>query len=96
MQVVSACDGVKFVACAQPPPDDLPEGVSANFCMAGSIRDDEVGRAVFVDFLPRALEEGSFVAAPEAEIVGRGLESVQGAFEVQMKGVSAKKIVVSL
>ncbi|TVY29107.1 Dehydrogenase [Lachnellula hyalina] len=97
--VVAASDGAnKFVACATFPPaeDELPEGVSAKFCMAGSIKDDEVGPAMFVDFLPKALEEGSFVAAPEAEVFGKGLESIQGAFDVQMKGVSAKKIVVSL
>ncbi|TVY37332.1 Dehydrogenase [Lachnellula subtilissima] len=77
--VVAASDGAnKFVACATFPPaeDELPEGVSAKFCMSSSIKDDEVGPAMFVDFLPRALEEG--------------------AFDVQMKGVSAKKIVVSL
>ena len=96
IEVVSKSDGKKFVACAMPPPDDLPEGIGAKFCMAGSIKDDEVGRAVYVDFLPKALEEGTFVAAPEAEVVGKGLESIQVAFEVQMKGVSAKKIVVSL
>ncbi|TVY35115.1 Dehydrogenase [Lachnellula occidentalis] len=96
IEVVSASDGNKFVACAGHPPDDVPEGVSAKFCMSASITDDEVGKAVFVDFLPKALEEGTFVAAPEAEVVGKGLESIQGAFEAQMKGVSAKKIVVSL
>jgi hypothetical protein len=79
-----------------PPPDNLPEGVGAKFCMAGSIKDDEVGKSVYADFLPEALAEGTFVAAPEAEVVGKGLENIQAAFEVQKKGVSAKKIVVSL
>ena len=85
IEVVSKSNGNKFVACAMPPPDNLPEGVGAKFCSAGSIRDDEVGGVVYVDFLPKALAEGSFVA-----------EDLPAALEAQKKGVSAKKIVVSL
>jgi len=55
-----------------------------------------VGKAVFENFLPKALEEGKYVAAPEPLVIGKGLELVQEAFEVLKKGVSAKKVVVSL
>jgi len=41
-------------------------------------------------------EDGSYIAAPEAYIVGHGLEAVNKAFEVSKKGVRAKKVVVSL
>jgi hypothetical protein len=37
-----------------------------------------------------------FVPAPEAIVVGKGLEKIQEAFGIHMQGVSAKKIVVSL
>jgi hypothetical protein len=57
---------------------------------------NRVGKAMYVDFLPAALEEGSYVAAPEPEVVGRGLEFINKGFEVQKKGVRAKKVVVSL
>jgi NADPH:quinone reductase-like Zn-dependent oxidoreductase len=66
------------------------------FIWGGSLVDNEVGPAVFEDFLPRALAEGRFVAAPPALVVGSGLEAIEAGFEVQRKGVSAKKVVVSL
>lgn len=57
---------------------------------------NEVGKAVYEDFLPEALEQRSFVPAPEPQIVGRGLEHVQEAIDLIAKGVSAKKLVVLL
>lgn len=51
---------------------------------------------IFLDFLGPALATGQFVPAPEAQVVGRGLDKIQEAMEIQKKGVSAKKIVVSL
>ena len=70
--------------------------VGTRFIWGGSLVDNEVGPAVFVDFLPRALAEGRFVAAPPAMVVGAGLEAIETGFEAQRKGVSAKKVVVSL
>ncbi len=70
--------------------------IATKFIWGGSPVDNEVGPAVFVDFLPRALAEGRFVAAPPALIVGAGLEAIETGFEAQRRGVSAKKVVVSL
>lgn len=42
------------------------------------------------------LAAGRYVAAPEPCIIGRGLERIQAAFDVQRKGVSAQKVVVSI
>jgi hypothetical protein len=58
--------------------------------------DTAVGKAIYVDFLGDVLKDGSDIAAPEAYIVGHGLEAVNKAFEVSKKGVRAKKMVVSL
>jgi len=58
--------------------------------------DSGVSKHIFVDFLPKALQKGTYVTAPEPEITGHGLESIQEAFNLQKKGVSAKKLVVSL
>jgi len=58
--------------------------------------DNEVSRVIYEDFLPRALAEGRYVAAPDPFVVGKGLDSIQAGFDVQMKGVSARKVVVSL
>lgn len=74
----------------------LLKGVKSNFLIGSTIVHDEVGTAIFGDFLPKALETGAFVPAPEAQVFGKGLESIQAACEYQQKGVSAKKVVVLL
>jgi len=71
-------------------------GIGTKFIWGGSLVDNEVGPAVFVDFLPRALADGRYVAAPPAVVVGDGLEALEAGFEAQRRGPSAKKIVVSL
>jgi len=58
--------------------------------------DSVVSRLVYRDFLPRALAARQFVPAPEPLVVGRGLDKIQEAMDVQQKGVSAQKVVVSL
>jgi hypothetical protein len=60
------------------------------------LKDNELGAKIFEEFLPKALEAGSYLYAPEPLVVGKGLERIQKAFEVVKKGVSAKKVVVSL
>jgi len=71
-------------------------GIGSKFIWGGALVDNEVGPAVFVDFLPQALAEGRFAAAPPADVVGDGLEAIDAGFAAQRKGVSARKIVVSL
>ena len=51
---------------------------------------------LYVDFLPSALAEGRYVAAPEPLVVGTGLECIQAGFDTQKKGVSAQKVVIAL
>lgn len=51
---------------------------------------------IYGDFIPKALAEGKYVCAPEALVVGKGLKNIEEAFGVQKKGVSARKVVVSL
>jgi NADPH:quinone reductase-like Zn-dependent oxidoreductase len=62
----------------------------------GSVAHSPVGEAVYADFLPEALATGKFRAAPEPMVVGEGLEAIQEALDIQKKGVSARKVVVSL
>ncbi|KAA6409148.1 MAG: zinc-binding dehydrogenase family superfamily [Lasallia pustulata] len=96
VEVVHKCRGKKFVALANPPSKELPSDVAVKFIFGSDLKDNEVGPAIFVNFLPKALEDGSFIAAPDAEVVGEGLESVQGGLDLLKKGVSAKKYVISL
>jgi NADPH:quinone reductase-like Zn-dependent oxidoreductase len=72
------------------------KGIKSNFIVASSVAHNDVGKTIFVDFLPEALRAGSFIAAPESYVFGKGLENIQGAMEYQKKGMSAKKVVVSL
>ena len=94
--VASKASGNQFVASTLPLPPENPEGVNAARIFGSTLKDNEVGKAVYNDFLPQALAHGSFIAAPEPTIVGSGLESIQTALEVQKAGVSATKVVVTL
>lgn len=86
-----------FLSSALPIPEDrVPDGVTAKMVFASTLRDNEVGPAIFRDFLPKALAQGLYQVAPEPWVIGRGLESVQEGFEAQRKGVSARKIVITV
>ncbi|KAI1421081.1 GroES-like protein [Xylaria sp. FL1777] len=72
-------------------------GVQVKFVDGKDLCDPDgvVGR-VYCDYLPRALAERRFVPAPEPLVVGKGLDKIQEAMDRHLKGVSAKKVVVSL
>ncbi|KAK7182438.1 zinc-binding dehydrogenase [Paraphaeosphaeria sporulosa] len=70
-------------------------GITTSFVW-GSVAHSPVGEAVYARFLPDALANGKFRAAPEPVVAGEGLEAIQGAIDLQKKGVSARKVVVSL
>ncbi len=57
---------------------------------------NEVGPAIFVDFLPQALAAGRYTAAPDPQVAGSGLASIQAGLDLLRGGVSATKVVVSL
>lgn len=71
-------------------------GVKANFVFGSSLFENEVSTAIYKDFLPEALKKRKYVAAPPPQVVGDGLENIQKALDLQMEGVSVKKIVVTL
>jgi hypothetical protein len=77
-------------------PDKLPSCVGAKFIFASDLKNIEVSKVIFEDFLPKALAEGKYDAAPDPEVVGKGLEYIQAGFVLQKKGMSAKKVLVSL
>ena len=72
------------------------KGVSTKMINGSDLAFNEVGKAVFEDFLPAVLEAGKFIPAPEPQIVGQGLGHIQEAMDMSKKGVSAKKLVVKL
>ncbi|KAH7361075.1 oxidoreductase [Rhexocercosporidium sp. MPI-PUGE-AT-0058] len=95
--VISKTQGSKFIAACQFP-KEIPEdsGVTAKFILGATLRENEVGKLIFEDFIPAALAAGKYVAAPKPKIAGKGLESLQAALDMWKSGVSASKIVVTL
>jgi hypothetical protein len=74
----------------------LPEGIESKFVFGAAVKDNEAGPAIFEAFLPKALAAGEFKSAPTAEVVGKGLGSIQKGLDQVKKGASAKKYVISL
>jgi NADPH:quinone reductase-like Zn-dependent oxidoreductase len=72
------------------------QGIRAKQLNGATLRNNEVSKAVYEDFLPAALAAGTYQAAPEPRVVGHGLQHIQAALDAQLSGVSAAKIVVSL
>ena len=71
-------------------------GIRTKFIFGSSLVDNEVGRMIYEEFLPDALADARYVAAPDPLVIGRGLDQIPAALEAQKKGVSARKLVVSL
>ena len=77
--------------------DVFATGVSVSFVDSRDLgKTDGVIGLINRDFLPRALAEGQFVPAPEPLIAGTGIEKIQDAMEMVKKGVSARKVIVTV
>lgn len=61
-----------------------------------SLKKNEVSKVIYEDFLPHALLKGRYSALPEPYVIGTGLDHIQEGFDMQRKGVSARKIVIAL
>jgi len=94
--VAAKAEGTHKLTTVGPLPENLASGVYTKRIFGTDIKNNHVSTAIYEKFLPEALERGKFVPAPEPYVVGKGLESVQDALAVQKKGVSAKKVVVTL
>ena len=70
--------------------------IRTKFIAGSSLLANDVGPAIYVDFLPQALASGAYVAAPDPLVVGHGLDQIPAALDAQKQGVSARKIVVTL
>ena len=80
---------------AAPPEEGLPKTVRVKSVFAVSILFNEVGPAVWGDYMPEALEKGKLIPKPDPLIAGKGLESIQKGIDRQRSGVSAHKVVVT-
>ncbi len=70
--------------------------IRSKFIFGSTLMDNEVSRVIYEDFLPQALADGCYVAAPEPTVIGKGLNYVQAGLDAQKQGVTAKKVVISL
>ncbi|KAF4448786.1 hypothetical protein F53441_7835 [Fusarium austroafricanum] len=92
---LSSRDNCKMIPLTMVPRFPLPEGVETKFVVPLST-DKELASWLFNDYISGELANGNFVPAPEARVVGHGLEALQPALETLNAGVSAKKIVVTM
>jgi NADPH:quinone reductase-like Zn-dependent oxidoreductase len=71
-------------------------GVRTKFIWGSDLIANEVGPMIFDSFLPSALAQSRFVAAPSPTVTGSGLAQIPATLERQRLGVSAAKLVVTL
>lgn len=72
------------------------KNVTTKMIWGSTLISNEVGPMIFETFLPGALADGRYTAAPKAEVFGHGLSAIPAALERQRRGVSAAKLVVTL
>ncbi|KAI1849125.1 hypothetical protein JX266_005086 [Neoarthrinium moseri] len=96
MEIAQKLVGAKFIATTITGFPEPPEGVLIKQMHALSIVGNNLSKAIFEDFLPIALAKKAYAVAPAPLIAGHGLESIQDAVDLQARGVSAKKVVVTL
>ncbi|MBP0457965.1 zinc-binding alcohol dehydrogenase family protein [Streptomyces montanisoli] len=101
--IAARTEGSKRVASAQTPLVARVQswraprqGVRVNGIWGGTLKDNEVGPAIYADFLPAALASGAYRAAPDATVVGDGLAHIPEALRRLRDGVSATKLVVTV
>lgn len=59
------------------------KGLSTKMIKGSDSVANEVEKAIFEDFLPRALKQGRIISAPESQLVRKGLERIQKAINLQ-------------
>jgi NADPH:quinone reductase-like Zn-dependent oxidoreductase len=103
IKIASRVAGRKRVASARPGPlTQLRSqrarrlGVQVSTIWGSTLKDNEVGPAIYAGFLPAALAAGVYRAAPDASVVGHGLDRIPAALQQLRAGVSATKLVVTL
>ncbi|OAP62420.1 hypothetical protein AYL99_04623 [Fonsecaea erecta] len=96
-QVLAQLGGGKMTVVL-PLVEGIPATVQTSDVYAPAIlqQDKALGKAIYGDFLPRALEQGIIKPAPPSDVVGHGVEHIQGAVDKLRAGVSASKVVVTL
>jgi D-arabinose 1-dehydrogenase-like Zn-dependent alcohol dehydrogenase len=102
LRIAGRTRGSKRIASAYPDPITRVRsllarrrGIRVTSIWGGTPVVSPVGPAVFTDFLPDALADGTFRPAPEPRVIPGGLARIPEALSELRRGVSAAKIVVS-
>ncbi len=103
IRIARSAEGTRRVASAYPTPATSLRkmtartvGIHVSAIWGGSPAQNDIGPAVFADFLPTALADGRYQPAPPAHIIGHGLTEVPEALATLRAGVSARKLVIEL
>ncbi len=103
IDLAARADGARAVACAAPPiATALPRwrarrlDVRVGHIWGGTLAENDVGPAIYEHFLPAALRSGAFRPAPPPRVVGDGLDCIPSGLAQLRRGVSARKIVITL
>ena len=70
---------------------EISETLAAKICI-----DREFGHWLFNEWLAKSLENKTFVPSPAIENIDGGIKSVQKALDIHAKGLSGKKLVITL
>lgn len=102
-RIVRNAAGSKRLASAYPSPMTKlrahimrREGIMVSTIWGGTPTTTSVGTMIYEAFLPRALDTGQYVPAPTSDVVGHGLSTIPDALSRLRKGVSARKIVITV
>jgi NADPH:quinone reductase-like Zn-dependent oxidoreductase len=96
-EILDRSGGRKLLASVKPGAEEkATKGVKivTNFATGMGSR-EKLFKAIW-EWLSKAMEEKWIIYMPQSEVVGEGLEKVQQAVDLLAKGVSAKKLVVSM
>jgi NADPH:quinone reductase-like Zn-dependent oxidoreductase len=103
IEIAARMPGSKRVSSAHPNPITnvrarlaRRRGVTVSTIWGGTLKDNEVGPAIYCDFLPAALASGAYRAEPAPTVVGEGLASIPKALDLLREGISATKLVVRI
>ncbi len=95
-EILDRSGGRKLVASVMPGAEEkATKGVKIITNFATDMASSEFSKAIW-QWLNKAMEANRIKYMPQSEVVGKGLEHVQQAVDLLAKGVSAKKLVVSM
>lgn len=98
-EIISSFGGGKLCTTLPYPEDAAkPAGVETVSTFAARVTSDaqDFGRWLFNEWLEKALADKTYVPSPAVETVEGGISAIQKALDIHKKGLSGKKLVVTL